>query len=324
MISKAQKIRAGIFFSLTFLLLVGFILFIIGNTLFKKRDDYFIIYKNVSVNGLQLGSAVKYYGITIGRVEDITFKKDNVNDVIVDISIKAGTPIKQDVEASLVGVGITGLKQIEITGGSDEAELLPPGSRIQAGKDAFSDITGKAEIIAEKSELLINRLNDLVNDNNRQKVSRILLSLDSLLANINQLVGDNQTEITAIIANTDTISSVVKNIAANTDIAMARVRELLESEDLDRILENSAAVSDSLKQTKIKQLVNRDIVESIQKLNSALEQASRTFSHIDLTVMKGRDDLFKSLEDLEETLENLREFSRQISEDPSVLIRSRN
>jgi len=273
---------------------------------------------------LQLGSAVKYYGITIGRVEDITFKKDNVNDVIVDISIKAGTPIKQDVEASLVGVGITGLKQIEITGGSDEAELLPPGSRIQAGKDAFSDITGKAEIIAEKSELLINRLNDLVNDNNRQKVSRILLSLDSLLANINQLVGDNQTEITAIIANTDTISSVVKNIAANTDIAMARVRELLESEDLDRILENSAAVSDSLKQTKIKQLVNRDIVESIQKLNSALEQASRTFSHIDLTVMKGRDDLFKSLEDLEETLENLREFSRQISEDPSVLIRSRN
>lgn len=324
MISRAQKIRAGVFFFLTSLLLIVFILFIVGNTLFKKRDYYFIVYRNVSVNGLQLGSAVKYYGINIGRVEDITFRKENVNDVVVDISVEAGTPIKEDVEAALVGVGITGLKQIEITGGSNEAQLLEPESEIMAGKDALSDITGKAEIIAEKTELLINRLNDLLNDNNRLKVSRILLSTDSLISNLNYLVEESTPQLISITANGDTISEVTKNILFNADIAMLRFKELIMSEKVDQILDNGVAVSDSLKNTRFKKLINKEFVNAINNLNIALEQANKTFSHIDLTVMKGRDDLLKTLDDLEETVEYLREFSRQINEDPSSLIRSKN
>ena len=324
MISRAQKIRAGIFFSLTSLLLVTFILFIVGKTLFKKRDRYFITYNNVSVNGLQLGSAVKYYGINIGRVENITFNKENVKDVVVSISVRAGTPIKEDVEASLVGVGITGLKQIEITGGSNEAILLDIGSEITAGKDAISDITGKAEIIAEKSELLINRLNDLVNDKNREKISNILNSSDSLLININEIIKNNKSGVSSIIANADTIGERLKSSAFDAEIAMSRIKEIVMSNQIDIVLDNTVAITDSLKNTRIKQLINQDLVQSINNLNIALEQASKTFAHIDLTVLKGRDDLLKTLENFEETIEHLLEFSRQINEDPSILIRSKN
>jgi phospholipid/cholesterol/gamma-HCH transport system substrate-binding protein len=323
MISKAQKIRAAIFFLLTTVLLVVFLFFIVGNTLFKKRDNYFITYSNVSVNGLQLGSAVKYYGINIGRVEDITFKRKNLNDVIVDISIKAGTPIKEDVKASLVGVGITGLKQIEITGGSDEAALLEPGSEIESGTSAISDITGKAEVIAEKSELLINRLNDLFDDTNREKVAGILKNTESLLASLNKVAIEKESEISDIITNMDTISVNLKNFVYNAELATARINKILMSDRIDTIIYNTEAFTDSLKQTRIKKLVNQELVNSINNLNLVLKQVSDTFTHIDLTVLKGREDLLQTLEELEEAAEYLREFSRQINENPSSLLRSR-
>ena len=323
MISKAQKIRAGIFFLMTTILLITFILFIVGNTLFKKRDKYYITYNNVSVNGLQFGSSVKYYGINIGRVEDININKDDVNDVVIEISVNAGTPIKEDVEATLVGVGITGLKQIEIVGGSNAAVLLEPGDEIKAGKDAISDITGKAEIIATKTEMLINRLNELVNDNNRVKISNILSSTDTLLAGLREIVDENHVRISNVIANFDTIGSNLKNITENTDIAMAEFRDIMISGEIQQILANTEAVTDSVKSMRVKSIINDDLVASISNFNVALKHFNETIIHIDLTVLKGREDFLNILEEIEESAEYLKEFSRQINEDPSSLIRQR-
>jgi len=323
MISKAQKIRAGIFFLITTILLITFILFIVGNTLFKKRDVYFITYKNVSVNGLQFGSSVKYYGINIGRVEDININKEDVNDVVIEISVNAGTPIKEDVEATLVGVGITGLKQIEIVGGSNAAVLLEPGDEIKAGKDAISDITGKAEVIATKTELLINRLNDLVNDDNRVKISNILSSTDTLLAGLRGIVDENQIRISNIVANFDTISINLKNITENTDVVMMEFRNIMESGEIQTILANTEAISDSIKSIRFKTIINKEFIESLNKFNIALKQFNETITHIDLTVLKGREDFLNILEEMEESAQYLKEFSRRINEDPSSLIRQR-
>jgi len=273
------------------------------------------------VNGLQLGSAVKYYGITIGRVEDIKFNKDNLNDVVVEISVKAGTPIREDVEAALTSVGITGLKQIEITGGSDGAAILEPGSEIESGQSMISDITGKAEVIAEKSELLINNLNHLTNQSNREKIAGILVSTDNLLGNLNQIVEENAVSVRSLVANADTASAKMKDLLTATDLAVNRINDVLMSDKIDNILANTEALTDSIRQAEIKKLINHDIVNSINNLNIAIKQVNDTFTHIDLTVLKGRDDFLNMLEEVEETVEYLREFSRQINENPSALIR---
>lgn len=323
MISRGQKIRAAVFFFVTTVLLVAFVFFIVGKTLFKERDFYNITYKNVSVNGLQLGSSVKYYGINIGRVEDITFNKDDVNDVIIEISVDAGTPIKEDVEATLVGVGITGLKQIEIIGGSNDALILNPGDEIKSGKSAISDITGKAEIIASKSELLINRLNDLLSDENRNKVALILNSADKFLNESQGIIIENRPKFERILANVDTIGINMKLLTENSNIVMEDVRNILESGEIQTILTNTEAISDSINSMRFKSIVNEDFVESLTNFNLALKQFNETITHIDLTVLKGREDFLNILEEMEESAEYLKEFSRQINEDPSSLIRQR-
>ena len=69
-----------------------------------------------------------------------------------------GTPIKQDTQADIVTQGITGLKAIEIRGGTNQAEFLKSGDYISAGRSTAEEITGKANIIAEKAEKVINNL----------------------------------------------------------------------------------------------------------------------------------------------------------------------
>ena len=52
-------------------------------------------------------------------------------------------------------------------------------------------------------------------------------------------------------------------------------------------------------------------------------QANDAFLHIDLTILKSRQDILQTLEILKETIEYLNEFSRQISENPSILLRTK-
>ena len=150
MVSKAQKFRLGIFIAFSSVLLIVFLVVVAGNKLLEKRDEYYIHYEDTSVIGLQVGGQVKYHGISVGRVDDIRIDKEDVKMVIVTISVKEGTPLKEDILATLAPVGITGLKQIELSGGTNEAKLLKPKSNILPGKSVLDSITGKAEIIAEK------------------------------------------------------------------------------------------------------------------------------------------------------------------------------
>ena len=181
MVSSAQKFRLGIFIVVFSVLMIIFLILVAGSKIMEKRDIYYIRYENTSVSGLQIGGPVKYRGIGIGRVDDIIIDAEDVTNIIVIVSIKAGTPIKEDMRASLIPIGITGLLQVEITGGSKEASFLKTRSFISAGVSTFESISGKAEIISEKLEQLLNNLAEITNEENRKKINNIINNVDEMI-----------------------------------------------------------------------------------------------------------------------------------------------
>jgi len=308
MVSKAQKFRLGLFLIFSITLLIIFLVLVIGRKILEKRDVYYIIYKDTSVSGLQLGGAVKYHGINVGRVDDISIDKEDVSKIIITISMKAGTPIKIDVQATLAPIGITGLKQIELIGGSNEAKLLKPGSKIPSGKSSLENITGKAEIVAEKAELILNNLIELTNKTNRKKV-------ENILANVDTIIAQNKVPVKNIIANLDTTSYYVSKLLESGSEAMTKVNEILNSQQLNHILTNADSISTALAEADLKKMLNN--------LNETISQANEAITHIDLTVLKSRENLVTTIETLKETMDYLNEFSRQISENPAILLRMR-
>lgn len=308
MVSNAQKFRLGIFIVVISFLLIIFLVMVAGNKLMEKRDTYYIRYEDTSVSGLRVGGPVKYHGISIGRVEDIKIDEEDVSNVIVVLSIKHGTPLKKDVKASLTPIGITGLLQIEISGGTNQADTAEPGSFIESGPSTFENITGKAEVITEKMEMLLNNLISITDAENQKKLQNILTNVDTLINNNVEPVSD-------VLVNLDKITSELAQISVNLNEAVAKVNSVLQTNKIENIVANT--------DTLTTRLAALDLVQLITDLDAAILQTKTTLANIDATHLESRQDILDTIEKLVETIDYLNDFARQISEDPSILLRSR-
>ncbi|MDP2173778.1 MAG: MlaD family protein [Candidatus Cloacimonadaceae bacterium] len=430
MTSKTVKIRLGIFITLGLALLATFFAVVAGNRLIQKRDIYYIQFENYSVSGLQVGGTVNYQGIKVGRVEQIKIDPKDITKIIITISVDRGTPIKSDTEAVLVAVGITGIKAVEIRGGSNEAKLMNPKTFIKSGTSMFDDITDKAMSIAEKVDEIAANISSLTDEENRKNIAAILnqtslllydtrTNLSSTLASLNEIarntaevtagLGNNLDKLTdnltknldnltnsttgsidalstATIANLNTVTvSTTRNLDSLSAVTQKSIEAMTAKlgKELDLIslnlnksisdintqtsllltdtrfhLNNIGSHSDELILSTTKQIteitmnINRSLdrvhllfasgefesllrnvnVLSVQladanvkglvtELATTVNRVGSLIANMDRTLVRSRSNLLETIESLRDASENLNEFSRQISDQPSVLIR---
>lgn len=300
-VSRAQRARLGIFLIVSGGVLVLLLVLMTGTKFLEKRDKYSIRYRDVSVSGLEVGAQVKYHGVRVGRVDEIQIDPKQIETVVATISLEHGTPIKNDVQAVVSAFSLTGIKIIELTGGSTEAALLKPGSEIPAGQSSFDLITGKAEAVSEKLELVLNNLARLTASENQERVLKAVDNAALVLEDLHYTVADNRDKIDRTFANFEQASQGLV--------------ELAQSQALRRAFANLDTTTAALQAAQIG--------KAITDLQVALQQARTTFTHIDLTLLKGRHDILTSLEVMRESLDSFNEFTRLIAEDPSLLLRGK-
>lgn len=397
MVSKATKIRLGVFLLVGIVLILMFAAAVAGNSLRSKWDTYYISFEDYPVSGLQVGGTVNYQGIKVGRVEDIKIDPENVNKVVVTVNVEPGTPIKEDTEAVLALIGITGLKAVEIKGGSNEAETMAPGSYIKAGSTLIDDISERAISIVDKIDEIAANINDLTNDENRQNIAKILeqtgmileetrsnlsgtldavsrishnvadlteglttnldqisaatvsgidsisttttqsmqdltqslndelvLITENLNRNIDQiteqgiyLMQDTRFHMNNIGENTNNLvldtSAEIALISSNINKSLESVNQLLASEEFASLVKNIGELSG--------QLAEADVKAMVSNLGVTIQRTGVLVNTLNRTVVRSQDDLMETLENLRDATDNLNDFSRQISDNPAILLR---
>ncbi|PID26818.1 MAG: hypothetical protein CR982_08360 [Candidatus Cloacimonadota bacterium] len=318
MVSRAQKIRVFIFIG-SILLLLGYTAFLlVGRKLLEQNDTYFIRLKKQSVTGLSVGQDVRYYGINIGKITDISINRDDISEIIVEVSIKSGTPIKKSTTAELNFLGITGLKIIELSGGENDDEDLEPLGFIKSKKGVISDITGKAEVITEKVELLLNNIIELTSSDNRESISNILESsstlvsrIDSISSGINMLLSKNRGDINSIVRSSRSLTDSLMVTIGNINRVIIGMDSTINSSSTVAIIEN---LSNSVR------ALNSKLLPEIEEV---ISKSSLAVTHIDKTITRSRKNFIDSMESLKEMLENFNEFSRLIRDNPDILLKGR-
>ncbi len=323
MAKKAQKIRLGIFILISSTILLLVLGLFTAKEFFKKEDTYYISYEDISVSGLEVGSPVKYMGVKAGTVADIHIDPEDVSNIIVEVSLKPGTPVKEDARADITSVGITGLKTIEIRGGSNEAESLEPGEYIPAGSSITKEITGKAEIIAEKAEAVLNNLQTFTRPENLDKfamlaadVSRLAIKTGQTINTIDTLIAENRLQISQTVNNTRQVSERLNESSKLIQESVIKINRLVEGDTLSQILANARDVSVKLREAEVGELINN--------LAEVAGQTHKLLLKIDDDLDRNSQDFSESLILLKRTLENLNEASRKINENPSILLRGVN
>ena len=319
----------GIFVVVSLGILVGLFVAIVGSSLLADRDRYLVSYK-ISVSGLEIGAPVKYNGVRVGRVESIRIDPEQVSNSLVTISLQADTPVKQNARAILNIQGITGLKFIELVGGTSDAERLTPGSEIKAGTSVVDKLTGQAENIAIKVELLVNQLLDLTGPSNRALVADVLDRAGSLMNSTDTILQNNSGQIDKILHNLASASSrlslaldEIRLTAKETRESVAGIRraaeKVLDGKKVAEVLEEARGTLAEIH----RRVGDKELGKVTRLMERLVDRTSSLVDRVDLIISRSGEDLRASVRYLAETAENLRDFSRLIREDPSRLLRQK-
>ncbi|MBK3516123.1 MlaD family protein [Carboxylicivirga marina] len=314
--NRAQKIRLGLFLLVSLAALISSLIFFTAREYFKKEDTYYVSYEDLSVSGLDAGSPVKYMGILVGSIKDIRIDPDNVNIVIVELALKPETPVKEDASANITSMGITGLKAIEISGGTNKSKALKPGSFIKAGSSFSDQISGKAEVIAKKVEKVLNNLLLFTEPNNLNKITIMADNASMALINMDSLIVENRLDIRNAIIPLKDISYRLDETSRLLLSTIEAVHSKAKSDTIDQIFSNIRDVSMKLNETDFKTLV--------ADITAIANQIDLLLSKVDNDLDRGSQDFSESLQLLRLTLENLNQAAIKINNDPSILIRGTN
>lgn len=294
-ISKAQRARLGVFLIIGTILLLLFAVIPLGLKLSDKYNEFVAYFQGESLSGLEQGAVVKYSGVPVGKVEKITYLPRDLSKVRVIMKLQADFPMKVDMVATTGAMGITGLKYVEITGGTNESELLKPGSEIPTKQSMISTITGKAEVIVAKVELLLNHLTQITNPDSLSSVKKILDNVAIITEDVKDFVSESRPKIDSITFASNNIISRIDGIAMDVKEFTGNFKNAVKGEQVASTFSSIDSTAQALK----------DLTENLS-----------------LMVRQSREDFTIGLQNIREATENANQLTKVLSENPSLLIRS--
>ncbi|MEV9527985.1 MlaD family protein [Aliarcobacter butzleri] len=227
--TKINFFKIGLFVSSLFTLLVIFIFWLGKYGLEDKKYDDYSIFFSESVSGLNIGSSIKFMGFEVGTVKDIKINPYNSEEIQIDIQIQKGTPIKEDNFAILGNLGITGLKYIELKGGSNNSKLLGENQYgmkvIKSKTSALTTFVDSTEDITKEITILLSQMKKVLNDENISNFSSLLSKSEKSMANIEQFSAylvKNEKKI-------DDLINSMKNFANTGNSSFASVKTSADS-----------------------------------------------------------------------------------------------
>ncbi len=143
-----------------------------------------------NVSGLQVGSNIRFSGINIGTVDNISIINDST--VRVDMLIKKNVQrfIKTDCEAGIGSAGIIGDRILIITQGSSDAPMVKDGQHIESKEPVETDaIMASLKVTADNAAIISDQLAEIVGKINNGNGTLWKLIQDSTMAsNISQTI----------------------------------------------------------------------------------------------------------------------------------------
>ncbi len=295
-VTRAQKLRLGLFMTTAISALAFAIAMLAGQTLLQERDEYSIRFssRGVSFSGLEVGSPVKYSGITIGQVRSLRIAPDDVSVVEVEIAVERGTPIAEDSYASLAVLGITGLKYVELSRGSPTKRIREPGEEIPAGDSLMDELSARAGVIAERLDDLLASMQDMLGEQAKDNVERLLGESAGILEDNRPHIADILSNVRMLTGDMAKISESGVSVAGKTDVFMDRMNEVGET------LHEALAKDGQLMRT--------------------LQQTERLIERLNMMVLRSESDLDIAMRHLRDATANLNDFSLAIRDDPRALL----
>ena len=262
------------------ILIVG-IDFLKGINIFKAANYYVATYTNVE--GLAVSAPVSVNGFKVGLVREINYEYDNPGHVQVEISLDKNLKVPHGTQA-VIKTDMLGTATIELKMGADPT---------------FHAVGDELEGVVA-SGLMDNVTNSIL-----PSVGDIMPKIDSLLTNLNAVVGDP-----ALINSMKRLDNITSNLeAASSRLAVVMSNMPAVTADVKNITGNLVKGSDDLTQLteKMKDIPVDSLADNIAVIIENMKELSAQLNNSNSTVGKLTHDpaLYNNLNSTISSLDSL-------------------
>lgn len=308
--SKREQALVGLFVIVASGVFIATV-FILSGTFERGLPSYRTFFKNAG--GISPGSEVRYAGgPPVGRVKSVHPDPHDSTRMEIEFTVRPDIPLKTDSSATITSNSPLGDNYLGILPGTVAAPRAQPGATLKSKEyTSFSDIsTSIADLTPTAKNLLNNlndrvvelketldRVNDLLNDQNRANIS-------SSLSNVRGMLEENRPAIHTTVDNLKSSSAKLDKVLDDMKKTMAQANDALAHLDAT-ITENRP-----------------DLRASIQNLRKSMASVASLSDQLDRTLAANSENLDEIIENVLHITENMKSFTETIKTRPYTLIRA--
>lgn len=247
------------------LLIIGYS-FLRGNNVFEKKTYYYAVYDKV--DGLTTSDPVTFHGLPVGKVMSLDLLDDTSGRSIAKILMKKDIKIPANSAFQLYSADFLGEKAVQLIIG-DAKQYAQNGDTLQGNIAASltEEVSMQILPVKQKAEDLLGSIDSTITilkvilkggqiESSMNNIESVTVSFSKIAKNIDTLIATQRQTLSRTFTN-------IEHITANLDS---------NNENITRMFENLAQLSDTLSEANIK--------ETVSNLNSSLVELEKLLANI--------------------------------------------
>jgi len=289
----------------------------LGAQSMKKETVKYHTYFNESVQGLDVGSPVKFRGVTIGYVSAIEIAPDHRHvDVIEELDSEdirrmgladgegkegARFYVPPDLRAQLGSQGITGVKFVSIDF-FDPKSNPPPQLTFEVPERYIPAAPSMMKNLEDTVTKAMDKLPELVD-----AVVAITGRVDRMVAQLEE----------------DDVTGKAAETMAHADEVLSQLNKTMKKLDRAELPDRAAAALDDVSKAVAKLNSVLDRVDGDDGLVASIRRASDAFGTLGRGAGSTTRELDKTLREVRDAAESIRVLTEAIERDPDMLLKGR-
>jgi phospholipid/cholesterol/gamma-HCH transport system substrate-binding protein len=265
--------------------------------------------------GLEPGATVRYSGgPKVGRVDALRIDPQDPTYIDLTFSIQPDVIVKTDSKVKIMSLSPLGDNHLELYPGSAQAGVAPAGSLLPS--DTYVDFNALTEQInnlaphvqeliqtldarATELKVTLDRVNDLLNAQNRSNLSETLAQTRGLIA-------DSRPQVKSALQHVNDLSEKIGPLIADFRKTSGEANDVL------------AHIDSTIGETE------PEVRQAVAQLRGTLKSLDELAGQLNQTLDVNSENIDQLLDNLLHVTENLKEFTETIKMRPYSLIRATN
>lgn len=268
-----KEVKIGLLTIITLSFAIWGYNFLIGRNFLKAEKTFYVIFNNVAE--LDVSSQVMVNGYPVGAVTSIDLKPENVQEIIVGLTVGNKYRIPKDATAVLKSSSIMGSRLIEL----EFKEMCKEGNCANSGDYIKGKTLGLIGSMVSPTELdpFVNKigpsvdiiLDKLGDENSEVPINQIIHNANATMENMNSISSQ--------------LDRILRSTANNLDKTVANLEKISNtlsetSTQVGTIMDNFETMSNDFKKVSISQ--------TMEKTNGTIDQAGITLKELQSTMVE--------------------------------------